>query len=80
MILACQCDARNLSICSAVFCVGVDEVDCPGNYTKYDPDNGICCSTCTVTKDLGESCKAENFRIGVVCKSPYVCKNDVCSE
>ena len=57
VILACQCDA--LDACSAVFCVGVEEKDCPGNYTKYDPSKGICCSTCTVTK--GEFCASRRL-------------------
>jgi len=52
VILACQCEALNA--CSAVFCAGVEEKDCPGNYTEADPNNGICCSVCVVTK--GEFC------------------------
>jgi len=37
--------------------------------------NGYFC-----VSDLGESCKSLKFPIRVVCKSPYICKNDVCSE
>ena len=54
VILTCHCDASNYSFCASVFCVGIDEKDCPGNYIEADPNNGICCSGCTVTK--GEFC------------------------
>jgi hypothetical protein len=37
--------------------------------------NGYFC-----VSDLGESCKLENYAIQIVCKSPYVCKEDVCSK
>ena len=37
--------------------------------------NGYFC-----VSDLGESCKSEHVAIQVVCKSPYICKDDVCSE
>jgi hypothetical protein len=36
--------------------------------------NGYFC-----VSDLGESCEYESFPLDV-CKSPYVCKKDVCSE
>ena len=52
VILAYRCEALNP--CSTVICVGAAEEDCPGNYTKPDPDKGFCCSICTVTK--GEFC------------------------
>jgi len=47
-------DYEDLNFCSMVRCAGVEKEDCPGNYTEADPDNGICCSSCTVTK--GEFC------------------------
>jgi len=37
--------------------------------------NGYFC-----VSDLGESCKSERIAIQIDCKSPYVGKNDVCSE
>ena len=52
VILACHCDAR--LDCALVRCAGIDEKDCPGNYIEADPNNGICCSGCTMTK--GEFC------------------------
>ena len=57
VILAYHCDALNA--CSAVFCVGVEEKACPGDYTEADPDNGICCSRCVVTK--GEFCASRRL-------------------
>jgi len=52
VILACRCEAK--IDCSVVRCAGIDEKDCPGKYTRADPNNGICCSGCIVTK--GEFC------------------------
>ena len=57
VILACQCDA--MIDCSVVRCAGVEEKDCPGNYSKADPNNGICCSVCIVTK--GEFCASRRL-------------------
>jgi hypothetical protein len=39
--------------------VGVEEKDCPGNYTEADPNNGICGSKCTVNK--GEFCASRRL-------------------
>jgi hypothetical protein len=63
VFLGCQCNALN--VCSAVFCVGVEEKDCPGNYTNADPNNGICCSICIVTK--GEFCASRRLLTEPVC-------------
>jgi hypothetical protein len=60
VILTCQCDCLN--ICSAAFCVGIEEKNCPGSYIESDPDNGICCSRCTVTK--GEFCASRRLLTG----------------
>ena len=57
VILACQCDAT--IDCNAVRCAWVAEKNCPGNYTKADPDKGICCPICIVTK--GEFCASRRL-------------------
>ncbi|KDR17340.1 hypothetical protein L798_08540 [Zootermopsis nevadensis] len=66
--------------CQVVRCAGVEEGMCPGKYTPADPSVGKCCSSCLVFKELGESCVSNNFAMQFLCQSPYVCKNDVCSE
>jgi hypothetical protein len=63
VILTCRCDAR--IDCSVVRCAGVEEKDCPGNYNRADPNNGICCSICFVTK--GEFCASRRLFTEPVC-------------
>jgi hypothetical protein len=55
------CDASltpppHLDRCAAVFCAGVNEEDCPGEYLPYHPPER-CCSVCTVYKGAGISNK-----------------------
>ncbi|PNF28352.1 hypothetical protein B7P43_G18107 [Cryptotermes secundus] len=69
----------NLDRCASVFCVGVNREDCPGEYLDYHPPER-CCSVCTVYKGLNESCARNQFPITVKCRSPYICKNDICVE
>jgi hypothetical protein len=53
VVISAWCDVPphypNLDRCASIFCAGVNEEDCPGEYLAYHPPER-CCSVCTVYK------------------------------